>query len=252
MNENLPLYQRIKSQLRMQIGELPSDARIPSENELVKTYSVSRGTAKQAITELVYEGFLYRVRGKGTFVSPPKINRRFNHLQSFTGDVLLHGKTPSNRILFLAKVAAPPQIADKLNISMEAPVLRFKRIVLVNEDPLALVCSYLRCDYFPDLQLDEVKNSLYAALMDHYGIAPRKALDTYSVLLASPKTANYLQISENSPLIYSERIAFLTDAIPVEYVESFIRSDKYQLTVFAGQDNDGNQITQILPKLNDV
>lgn len=252
MNEDLPLYQRIKSQLKKQISELHPNDRIPSENELVKIHSVSRGTAKQAITELVYEGLLYRIQGKGTFVSPPKINRNFNHLPSFTNDIVRHGKKASNKVIYFGKAEAPSQIAEKLGLSTDASVLRYKRVVMIDDEPLALVCSYLRCDRFPHLKLEEVKFSLYAALTEHYGVAPQTALDTYSVLLASPKTANHLKISENEPLLYSERVSFLADSEPVEYVESFIRADKYQLTVFAGQDTEGNQVTKISSLLSPV
>lgn len=250
MDEGLPLYQRIKSQLKKQISEMRPNDRIPSENDLVRIHSVSRGTAKQAITELVYEGFLYRVQGKGTFVSPPKINRDFIHLPSFTSDIVRHGKTASNKVIYFGTVEAPFQIAEKLGIPPDTPLLRYKRVVMVDDEPLALVCSYLRSDRFPDLELEDARKSLYAALMNHYGIAPQTAVDTYSVLLASRKTANHLKIGENDPLLYSERISFLADSEPIEYVESFIRADKYQLTIFAGQDTAGNQITKISSRLS--
>ena len=63
------LYQKIKFELMQRIIAMSAHDKVPSENDLVKAYSVSRGTVKQAVTELVYEGYLYRVQGKGTFVS---------------------------------------------------------------------------------------------------------------------------------------------------------------------------------------
>lgn len=247
MKSELPYYQQIKMTLKRQILSMKPDDRIPSENELMKSFSVSRGTVKQAIVELVFEGVLYRKQGKGTFVSPIKINRSFDHLPSFTNDIIMHGMLPANKTLRFDLVQAQTQIAEKLNILRDTQVLRYKRIVLVGEEPLAVVCSYLRCDYFPNMKHEHIKQSFYAALMEQYKIVPLKALDTYSVIYASPKTAGHLHINENDALIYSERIGYLADNTPVEYVESFIRADKYKLTVFAGQDNNGKYLTQVIP-----
>ncbi len=228
------LYQKIKFELMQRIIAMSAHDKVPSENDLVKAYSVSRGTVKQAVTELVYEGYLYRVQGKGTFVSPPKINRCYNHLPSFTNDIALHGKTPSNRLLFLGKVSSQPQVAAKLKVDEDVEFIKYKRIVQYDDEPLAVVCSYLRCDIYPEIEAEDIEHSLYDGLLNKFGVIPESAIDTYSVLLASSKTANYLKISENDPLLYSERIGYIKENIFVEYVESFIRGDKFQLTVLSG------------------
>lgn len=66
----LPLYFQLKEALRKEInaGRFNSNAAIPSEPEFVIHLHVSRATVRQAITELVHEGLLYREHGKGTFV----------------------------------------------------------------------------------------------------------------------------------------------------------------------------------------
>lgn len=66
----IPLYWQIKEDIKEKIknGEYKIDELIPSETELVKKYDVSRITIVKAINELVSEGYLYRIQGKGTFV----------------------------------------------------------------------------------------------------------------------------------------------------------------------------------------
>lgn len=77
-NSPTPLYQQLEDILRVFIsnGQWSPDHPIPSENELSKAYGLSRMTVRAVITNLVREGLLYRVQGKGTFVVPPKISTR--------------------------------------------------------------------------------------------------------------------------------------------------------------------------------
>lgn len=75
--EQMPLYQQIANALRAKIesGELQSGDQLPTEAEISKTYNVSRITSKRALTELENEKLIYRIQGKGSFVStlqPPR------------------------------------------------------------------------------------------------------------------------------------------------------------------------------------
>ena len=82
----LPLYYQLKEVLRHQIqaGHLVPHSAIPSEPELVSSYRVSRATVRQALTELVNEGLLYRQHGKGTFVCEPRAQQTVSELTSLT------------------------------------------------------------------------------------------------------------------------------------------------------------------------
>src|SRR5690242_9052151 len=85
----LPLYYQLKQVLRQQItaGHLAPHTAIPSEPELVARYRVSRATVRQALTELVHEGLLYRQHGKGTFVCEPRVQQNLSELTSFSEEL---------------------------------------------------------------------------------------------------------------------------------------------------------------------
>src|SRR5690554_2568884 len=72
----VPLYVQLEEILRAKIaaGEWQTDQRVPSENELNKMYGLSRMTARAVLTNLVNDGLLFRVPGKGTFLAPTKID----------------------------------------------------------------------------------------------------------------------------------------------------------------------------------
>ena len=111
MHENqqhIPQYVVIKNYLRKMASEKNPNEKMPSETQIAASFGVSRGTAKQAITDLVYEGTLYRLQGKGTFVSERRISRSFSKLPSFTEDIRRMGTHPETRILKLARETPTP------------------------------------------------------------------------------------------------------------------------------------------------
>ncbi len=65
-------YAQLMSHFRERIldGSLPAGARLPTELELAAAHQISRGTVRQAMSALVNEGLLERLRGRGTFVRP--------------------------------------------------------------------------------------------------------------------------------------------------------------------------------------
>src|SRR5436305_14943238 len=97
----LPLYYQLKEVLRQQIqaGHLAPHTAIPSEPELVARYHVSRATVRQALSELVNEGLLYRQHGKGTFVCEPRVQQTQSELTSLTEEIQRRGKSRVSLLL---------------------------------------------------------------------------------------------------------------------------------------------------------
>src|SRR5829696_3091820 len=89
----LPRYYQLKEILHEKIrtGQWQPGALIPSERELCAQYGLSRMTARQSVIELVREGLLYRVQGKGTFVARPRITQQLMALTGFSQDMAARG-----------------------------------------------------------------------------------------------------------------------------------------------------------------
>ena len=231
---HVPQYIKIKEYLLSLIAEKKPNDIIPSENELAAAFSVSRGTAKQAVMELVNEGQLYRCQGKGTFICEPMISRSFETLPSFTEDIRRYHKNPSTKVLTLQSVDPTARVRTLFNLCSGERVIKFKRVVSAEEVPVAVVTSYLNPHVYPKFQLCDFEDSLYRALNKKYGIVPTKAQDTYSIVDITPKTAARLKCNKIGSVCFSQRIAYLADDTIVEYVESFIRSDRFKLNICVG------------------
>ena len=112
----VPLYFQLKELIMAEIknGTYPKDSVIPTEKELSEMFDISRTTVRQAIAELVQEGWLYRVKSKGTFVSQPKINQDFiQKLESYNDQIRRTGRTPRTEVLDFKVMKASQEVAGR-------------------------------------------------------------------------------------------------------------------------------------------
>jgi len=106
----LPKYYQVKRQLLELTATLDAGSPVPPERELARSYGTSRTTVRQALAELVIEGRLLRMQGKGTFVAKPKVAQLLE-LASYTEGMRQHGLHPQTKILDIGYVTADEELA---------------------------------------------------------------------------------------------------------------------------------------------
>ena len=232
----VPKYYQLANILREKIlnGEFSAQDAIPSERHLEEQYNLSRPTIRQAIDLLERQGYLYRVHGKGTFVSPPKLQKGMLELTSFSEDMRNRGLEPGQRILEFGIVTPSPKIAHQLGLNApDAKVLRIKRLRTGNDEPIGLQDSYLSLAENQSITREEIeaKGSIYAMLEMKYGIYPTEADETLEVTLATPEEAALLQVPDGSPLLLNERTLWSQDRKAIEFVSILYRGDRYKYFV---------------------
>ncbi len=141
----LPLYYQLKEVLRQQIraGHLAPHSAIPSEPELVSRYHVSRATVRQALTELVNEGLLYRQHGKGTFVCEPRVQQTLSELTSLTTELKRRGKRPGGLLLLSELARGTETMRRQLGLADEEQVVRLERLRSADGQFIAYEVDYL-------------------------------------------------------------------------------------------------------------
>ncbi len=225
-----PLYSRIMRTLVAEYKNEPAGTLIPSEKELMERFRVSRGTVRRAIMELTQQGFLYSVQGKGTFTSKDRIRRDGRVLLSLTEAIESHGYTTRADILRFETITPPLRVLRALELKTEDQVYLIKRIRFIEDDPIALITSYLPCAIIPGLTRRDVELSVYKALRK-FNFEPVMARDIFRARVADKKTAAVLDCLENPAVFEAERVAYAQNNIPIEYVKSIIRGEDYALTV---------------------
>jgi GntR family transcriptional regulator len=232
-NDFLPRYYQLANILRESIaqGRFEPHQPIPSERQLEGLYSVSRTTIRQAIDLLIRQGYLYREHGRGTFVSPQKLQKGISELTSFSEDMKQRGIVPGQRILEIGYVAPPAQVRLHLELPVDCErVLRIERLRLGDDVPMGLQASYYLLPEGQTItreQLEEV-GSIYKMLQEKFHLIPTEADETLEVTLATPREATLLQIPPGSPLLLSERTTYSQYRRVIEFVKILYRGDRYR------------------------
>ena len=106
---------------------MPPGTPVPPERTLAAEFDTSRTTVRQALQELVVEGRLERIQGKGTFVAKPKVSQALQ-LTSYTEDMRAQGLEPTSQLLDIGYITADDRLAELLDITAGGRVLRIERL----------------------------------------------------------------------------------------------------------------------------
>ena len=222
-----PKYYIVKRHLLELINTLPPGSLVPTERVLTVELGTSRTTVRQALSELVGEGRLMRRQGSGTYVAEPKISWPLQ-MTSFTEQAAANGYTATAKLLDAARVRASEDIADRLSIKAGGATFCIERLRLVDETPMAVETSHLSAVRFPGLIAELRKaGSLYRVLSEVYGVEPVTAEETIETAAASPREADLLNTDTGSPMLVLSRHSFDGDGVPIEWVRSWYRGDRY-------------------------
>src|SRR5512137_945518 len=127
---------------KVQTGIWSPGDQIPGEQDLCALYHVSRTVVRQALRELEYEGVIMRQKGKGTFISLPKISEGLvQKLTGFYQDMVERGLKPSSKVLHQVVSPASEKVARYLDIKPGDRVIDIQRLRYINDEPIQLVTT---------------------------------------------------------------------------------------------------------------
>ena len=158
-----PLYLQVKNDLKRKIEEgiYPRGSLIPPEPQLEKMFHVSRITIRQAIMELVKEGYVNKKRGKGTSVTySDKINENASAIRSFTTELEYRGMIPGTSYVSIESIPASKEIRDLLELAPQEKVYCLVRIRTANKKPIVLFQTYIPGRYDLSLKADDYRGDI--------------------------------------------------------------------------------------------
>jgi GntR family transcriptional regulator len=226
---DIPLWMQLKSILQGQIqsGELLPDSRLYSEHELCKIYAVSRTVVREALSELVHDQFIYRIQGKGTFISGRKEEQDYAGSNiGFSGEMIGKGRKVMTKIL--RQTLADPGERERRMLRLAGPqrVVQIRRLMYIDEQPRLLVDLSFPVDLVSGFENVNLGNrSIYDVLRRRYGLVPSSSERWIEAILPSEKQAALLNISPGTPLLGIESCAYLADGRAFEYYYGYHRSD---------------------------
>ena len=228
-----PLYKKVEELLygRIKSGTYPLNSQIPTENELAQELNVSRPTVRQALDSLARHGYLTRVKGKGTFVTEPKVlHDSCRFLMSYQTESQYKGVSLRTQVIENVVVHPPGHVAQSLDLQPNEKVVKLTRLRWLedyhNGAPVVYTTVYVPQKLFPDMtEIDFTSRSFYDVL-EEQGMGVRSNVKKLEVVPASSKLTDILKTNRYEPLVLISALGRTAEEMPIEYSESYYPSSR--------------------------
>ena len=142
----------------LQAGRLKPYDRLPSEKELCEQWQASRSTVRKAMDQLTDRGKIFRVPGKGSFVSFPKISHQTSQILSFTEKMKAQGLDVVTQLIRKEMIEPNEEIAAALKLGESDRVLKIQRLRIVKGEPLALQTAFMPSNICGNLMKEDLES----------------------------------------------------------------------------------------------
>lgn len=233
----LPRYYQIKQVIKKWIinDEIGRGKKIPSENELASSFHVSRLTVRQALSQLIQEGFLTSRRGDGTYVTDnAKLLDSYNlEFSGFMDDLFYQISRSKTKSVEIKRKELSKPIREKLELpGKEKEIVQIKRVRFIDNRSFAHTVNYLPVEIGKKFTKKALmKKPLLQIMEQDFKILFTEAFQTIEASFADQSLAKKLEVPPGSPILFVERIMYTKRRKPVELVQSSYRGDLYKYIV---------------------
>src|ERR1051326_4834062 len=228
-----PLQHQLRQLLQDQIerGRLRPGQQLPHERQYAEHLGISLAPVRQALLDLVRLGYVFRVRGKRTFVRDDKVTEKISLLGSFTDSLRSQVLEPSFTVTCAEAMAPPPEVRDAFE-DKPRRLFRLDRVASVADGPLALLTAWLDPGRFPGLATqDFAVVPLYATLERLYGVQMGRALSTIEVVLLRDEEAALLQLPPGASALQVQGTTFDQHDRATEVSRVLYRADRFTFSL---------------------
>lgn len=237
----IPYYYQIVEALRNAIEESAQKNEdepiaLPSEPELSELFSVNRGTIRHALQVLENEGFIRKEKGRGTFVRRMRLQMDLSYLQSTTEEIKRRGWRPKTELIGIRKIQPNERVREILQLDEPDLVWEVLRVHSANNEPISVQRAMIPIKLMPDLDSKNLEGSLYKIWKTEYQIDADRGEQTIRTRLPLDDEMRLLQIEKESPVFEITRVTYSQQDIPIEYLKSIWRGDRYDFFVNLSSD----------------
>ncbi|MCW6059579.1 trehalose operon repressor [Clostridium sporogenes] len=228
----LTIYNEISN--KIENNKIQSGEKLPSENEMMKEYNVSRDTIRKALNLLESNGYIQKVKGKGSFVID--INKFDFPVSGLTSFKELSTKmgVESNTLVKELRLMKPDNFLMKqLNLSKNDDVWKVIRVREINNKKIILDKDFFNKKYVPLLTKDICENSIYEYLENELGLKISFAKKEITVQQATQEDKSYLDFENYNMIVVVKNYIYLDDMSLFQYTESRHRPDRFKFVEFA-------------------
>lgn len=232
----IPKYQIILDSIvaRIKNNELRPGSKVPSENEIIKEYSVSNTTARKVLQEIEHAGLAVKIRGRGTFVKDFIIERSAAKILSFTKNMTEQGLTPSTLLIDSKVIDKDWSVTVSGEVyTIPGPIFKLKRLRLANDVPMMHETRFISLKCCPEIWAYDLEESLYKIYSERYHRQISKIEQNLSAIILDEYSKGKFGIRNEMVGLKVEGVTFCEGEVILEAEESIYRGDKYKFSVQA-------------------
>ena len=228
----VPLHAQCRERIHALIehGELSPGSKLPPERELAAAWGISLAPVRQAILDLVSDGYLTRVRGSGTYVRSLKVEKKLSILSSFTASLHATGAPAEVRLLSCERAPAPADVREALEVSARS-LLRVERLGLLDGEPVAHVIAYLAPEFARGVTGRRLDGHGLYELLAHEGVEPARADSVIEVVRVNEVEAALLGLERGAPALAVAGTTYDDADRPVEATRVLYRADRCRFSL---------------------
>jgi GntR family transcriptional regulator len=231
-----PKYFQISREIisSIQRGALSPGSPVPSENEIIEKFSVSNTTARKALHELEKEGWVTRVKGKGTFVRDQTVVRAINRIFGFTKNMIEAGRKPATKLTgFRLHNLNHSQTINGREYTLKGPYCEIERIRYADGIPMMKETRYISLQLCPEIQRRNLEQSLYGVYEKEYGMRLTEINQMLSAVLLEGDALRHFNLEKPVPAFRVEGVSFCGKDMIIEMEDSIYRGDMYRFAAKA-------------------
>ncbi|MFS0777426.1 trehalose operon repressor [Neobacillus sp. 3P2-tot-E-2] len=227
------IFNNIVDQIKS--GEIPPNSLLPSENDLKEQFDTSRETIRKALNLLAQNGYIQKVRGKGSIVIDiNKFDFPVSGLVSFKELADKMDKKPRTIVNELSLIFKPDAyIKQQLQLSSKDQVWKIVRTREIGGKKIILDKDYLAAKYVPSITEEICANSIYAYLENDLNLKISFAKKEIVVEEPTAEDRSFLDLDGFHNIVVIKNYVYLEDASLFQYTESRHRPDKFRFVDFA-------------------
>lgn len=229
---NIPIYQVIEKDLRVAIleGKLKQGDLVPSETELSSKYKVSRMTVRQAINNLLIDGYIYRHKGRGTFVTFNKkeMDKQDKPFFSFTNEMKGIDAPITTSVLEFQESTADEVIAKRLQLKVGDPIIYVERLRQSNNTPVAYERVYLPKNMYNNLEERVFESSFHDYVQEELNWKIRNCVRAIEARGITKRIAELLHQREGEPSLYMSSVTYLENGRAFVYTRCYFHGEHFR------------------------
>ncbi|MCM3764554.1 trehalose operon repressor [Neobacillus niacini] len=231
-NKYLTIYNHIVEQIKH--GEISPGTLLPSEHELTEQFNTSRETIRKALNLLAQNGYIQKVRGKGSIVIDlSKLDFPISGLTSFKELAQKMEKKSKTIVNELSLLKPDAYIRQQLQLSGKDQVWKVIRTREIGGEKIILDRDFLAKKFVPELTEEVCADSIYAYLENELNLTISFAKKEIVVEEPNEEDRDLLDLDGFHNIVVIKNHVYLDDASLFQYTESRHRPDKFRFVDFA-------------------